>query len=330
MAHVRSAFSGIGGKQLGIEFNHPFDGNFFILEHNGVLQYKDTEREVPKDKIDSQIFLQELDKAYEMDTDVIRALQTTMELFTGKFAFIIFNKSSNKYYAVRGKTADLHMSYISIANVQLGYVLNTNKITLEETIAQVVTIYSILGLELKFTVPINVKEESIFELLENEVKLVGEIKESDTPVKSTYINMGAITRFPYEDTDYGYNYRSGGIIGDYYTPHTKKICPPDANSPEATLYLLMDYHLLSIADVDVIAEEAIGFGLLELTREQIVRLVYIVQALCKKNNKRYKRLWNKITDFLDSDLVYKTPGISFPYFLTPIDKLYEVKRKCKY
>ena len=108
MAHVRSAFSGIGGKQLGIEFNHPFDGNFFILEHNGVLQYKDTEREVPKDKIDSQIFLQELDKAYEMDTDVIRALQTTMELFTGKFAFIIFNKSSNKYYAVRGKTADLH------------------------------------------------------------------------------------------------------------------------------------------------------------------------------------------------------------------------------
>jgi predicted glutamine amidotransferase len=113
------------------EFAHPFESTHYILMHNGFLEYKNSfsyDRYKNISITDSQIFLNELEKAHDVDITV--ALKAAYKFFRGKFAFMIYDKTLKKFYAARGETANLCTSTLfkKVGDTQspVGYVVNTD------------------------------------------------------------------------------------------------------------------------------------------------------------------------------------------------------------
>jgi len=136
LAHVRQAST---NQEISNEKAHPFESAHFILAHNGTLELsKEYSENHPKQVealeksklIDSEIFLMHLEFAYEDEKhDFVKAINKAMKDFSGKFAFLIFEKELGKYYAVRGNTADLHFAKILSGPEKelIGYVINTEE-----------------------------------------------------------------------------------------------------------------------------------------------------------------------------------------------------------
>lgn len=345
IAHVRAAFSGIGGKKTGVEFNHPFIGNDFVLAHNGVLSYKDKNKEPEKDKIDSQIFLGELDTMYEKVKEFPKAIVDTMEMFQGKFAFLIYHKSTKQYYAVRGKTANLHLSYLyNDTKEQIGYLINTDEKSLKLALKDIETVYAAFRIKMGYSEPKLLKEESIFLLEKDNIKLIGEIKESEPP--KVY---AGVTVWSENDLrgDYGENYDSRfyargyqsqpyqppAYTHSYHTPYTPPLLP-EPKTPvikkELPCYQVLDdvlrFNLLRYRDLMAICFFMFDKSALSLNETELKELTETVQKLCKRNTKKHKALWRKIIEVRDEDAIYNTLQFEFPYFFNDLSKLHSLKR----
>ena len=187
LCHVRLA--SVGAKVT--EDNaHPFETKDFVLMHNGTLAYKTAAYEkekrlrdkykLPFDTIDSHYFLLELQEIFEDEKDFVKALTKTMDLFRGKFAFLIYNKHDQKYYVVRGKTADLHIVTFKKDDKITGVAVNTEKISLSNTTNIFSNLFQIGGADLKYGEITLLDAETIYQYAGDfTFTKVGTIKETE-------------------------------------------------------------------------------------------------------------------------------------------------------
>lgn len=206
LLHVRAASKGIAVKEDNV---HPFETKDFVLAHNGTLFQKDESTtwedvNVESKPSDSLMFLNELQKQYLKKKEVVESLQAAMENFKGKFAFLIYCKKENQYYAVRGKTADLHIAYLKSVSpegevVPIGYVINTVKLHLEKALEVTCDIYELSSGRPLFYEIKELPEETIFKCNEDNVYIIGKLEE---------VNAYAATNFPREVAKLGITHTS--------------------------------------------------------------------------------------------------------------------------
>jgi predicted glutamine amidotransferase len=119
--HVRLASQGYN-RFITDAKAHPFESKDLILVHNGTLYH--TGKEVlPYDNIDSENFLLLLQKEYTKCKNVPEAAKKAYESFSGKFAFIIYEKSTKNFYILRGN-ATLFKCDFKITDNKTGKVIN--------------------------------------------------------------------------------------------------------------------------------------------------------------------------------------------------------------
>lgn len=182
------------------ENSHPHDFEDFILEHNGTLSYKDFEKQKALSKIvkeinehnveitrtikesDSIVFGKELQIKLKEKQDLVWALTETMKLFYGKFAFIIYYKKDNKYYIVRGKTADLHYTLVLDEDKKPTgkFIVQTEKITLSNGLFLFNNMMGLNGKkELIFSEIKELEKETIYRMIPMGFEKIGELKENE-------------------------------------------------------------------------------------------------------------------------------------------------------
>jgi len=179
MAHCRDASFGVPVED---KYSHPFESDNFILAHNGALTVKSGVILENSSLSDSENFLNVLDKCYEKDkkNNVPKAISNAMKNFNGTFAFLIYEKKTKLFYAVRGKTKTLFTSEIVIDNTK-GYVINTEKDSLDQCTNIVKKLMELDKVNITITESKVLQAERIY-LLGDTIKEVGKISETEAPV----------------------------------------------------------------------------------------------------------------------------------------------------
>lgn len=330
--HVRSASR---GTEVKVEFNHPFSTDSLVLAHNGTLDSK--EKLVGyDDKLDSEVFLLELDKEFVKGKkkDLVTALKTTMERFTGKFAFLIYDITADKYYAVRGKTADLHIAYLlDYKKEKVGYIINTAKDDLINAVDTALEIAMMLGEKTPvLAVPEELPTESIFLLGNSDVEKVGEIKQGEVvytsvPYRSSY--------WPAKrGTGYGYQGLEGAWGDDGYEDvsrpvdriSTAVVAPTTYPSLKLVDDLLawLNLYGLEINDLDEILYQITGEGILSCMAQDVETVVKYVLAKisCKK---QFREQYLSKASWMGQDWlsrIYAKEKFQYPYMLEPKSKYF--------
>lgn len=166
MMHVRKA--SVNSKKNENKA-HPFVFGCYVLMHNGTLEPQSGK--IPDDMIDSEYFALELSKR---GNRTVEALQETMKNFKGKFAFLIYNRDENSYYAVRGKTADLNIVNVSIGGTS-GFIINTETDTLVRALIMLENFYP----DTKVSKIEELDKESIYKINDDGIEKVGKLEENE-------------------------------------------------------------------------------------------------------------------------------------------------------
>lgn len=201
-AHIRMATAGIPVLEKNA---HPFMAETYTIIHNGTLTDKGDARD--KEESDSEMFLKALEDARKelKDSSFVDVFNKAMSGFTGKFAFIVKDRTHNVDYIVRGKQAELWICYVykrgkkikdnEYKHIPVGYFINTDKYTIEKAldafsnVATIVTgdVYSYSEITL-------LQENSAFLAEPDSITLLGETKETPTPKKETMIPLPPLNR----------------------------------------------------------------------------------------------------------------------------------------
>lgn len=275
------------------ENSHPFIGEGFTLAHNGKLTPKKEEdfvleeevpdidektgkqREDKKDgklltkkvkRSDSLIFFEHLleIKRKNSDYDFPTLLVETMKDFNGKFAFIAHD--GKKMYVVRGRSADLYISYLLEDNKQdapvYGFVVNTSKDALLHGLLLASHVRQIQGLsQIHFSLPVMLEEETIFQVEKTDLKVLGKIKETFAPVSSTNDywkgSRGGVAGASNFTTTHQRNSTEGGATSAQET-ETAKLCKKVWNfmekyslSPLDIQYMFFAYYGISLKQAEL-------------------------------------------------------------------------------
>jgi predicted glutamine amidotransferase len=214
--HVRRA-STFGNKksELRDKDAHPFQEkikqSIITLAHNGTLNlYSDAIQEFKdikeQDIIDSHVFLKCLALNMQKNNrEIVEGLQSTMESFYGKFAFMINYKKN--YYIVRGKRATLFQVKLKLSNNKKAIIVNTEKDSLIMMLnflrKTITTIYNDETYVKEISTITPLEEETIF--IYNPqgmlIEKVGDIKENyakttiHTPTKSHSTHGSTFRKF---------------------------------------------------------------------------------------------------------------------------------------
>lgn len=195
LGHVRAASPQV---PVCVDNSHPFLENEIIFMHNGslkpknekdfVLEYKVMEpdkdgKEVEKTYkySDSKMFFNRFLSRYKIGDDFVEKLKETMGEFFGKFAMMFY--IGNDIFVVRGKTANLYISYLTESSKKdakvLGYVINTGLTTLDFSTTLLSNMEELEGRpKLHFTYPELLPDETIWKAGELGLEKIGEIKEN--------------------------------------------------------------------------------------------------------------------------------------------------------
>jgi len=325
LLHVRSASVGTAVK---VEFNHPFESDRLVLAHNGTLKPK---RELTgyEGKLDSEVFLLELDRVYSTETageeQFIKALKETMNNFTGKFAFIIYDKVTTIWYAVRGKTADLHISYIldpKNSNAVTGYVINTARDDLGSSLDISIELMNLLN---RPKIPLwseiePLKEETIYRLDEGSVVVVGEIKQN-IPV---YVPVASFPGVSPERMGVW----SGRNLGRYRNACWGDMYVEDEDEEEDVLGIVRELsdwiviYGISWEELDVIMLKTLGVPILSCTPEDIgvLRKHVLPKIQCQRGFRTHMVKKLKTHGHVWIRDVYAKGKFQFPYMLEPRKK----------
>lgn len=293
--HTRFASRGV----VNLANVHPFDFKNVIGFHNGTLLFPGEVKEtsfnttdVSRDT-DSKQFFGLLDKELAKEADFVTAINNVMKPLQGKFAFLVRDKRNGKEYAVRGKTANLHIADVVLVDknkknkavyTRLGYVINTEK-TAFEKIGRILSNLSQLILD-KMIVIDNIRElktETIYEL-GDEVIEVGKITE----------NPLLITTIPYQSTYSTYSTSKSNLI-------TK--CE--------TISEWMEHEFLTPRDVEIIFNETMGINLYEVSEKDLDFFIQSVMPLYELSDKVVETLERLFISSLPPSF-FKDYGLQFP------------------
>lgn len=303
--HIRSATLGI---EVTKENAHPFDGQNYILMHNGTLI--PNKGKIPRDKkkdSDSENFLGHLDELTNKanDDSFENIFNGTMENFSGKFAFIIRNKNTNSDYIIRGKTAELWISYLTTDKKKLGYVINTSKETMLSTFNLFKNTCALVdGNEYKLSEPLLLEQETIFIADKDSIKIVGKTKET-TPILPVEISVIPFVK------------RQKQVIKGV----------EEIIKLSEKVYRYLDEHNLDLLDLQILFQAIAGISLLELTKEDVVMFTeFLIPKITAS-----KKVKAKVKDILKEKIfpheLYKLHGLEYPWMLNDSNKVLEILKK---
>lgn len=302
--HIRQATWGI---EVTKENAHPFDGKHFILMHNGTLLPANGEE--PKDKkkdSDSYRFLLALDNAKDEkpDSSFEEIFNHAMKDFAGKFAFIIRDKDNGNDYIIRGKTAELWFSTLTIEDKVHGYVINTSRETMLAAFYNFINIAMIhLGTKkIEMSDPKLLGLETIFLAKEKELKVIGSTEEK-TPVK---IHKPIVVN-PNNDNSTAITPRMTDDVAKSFLSGIVK--------QSERVYKFLEDHSLSILDLQIIFQIFAGISLLELEKEDINAFnEFMIPKLSAdgKTRKKVREALNYKTFPID---IYKKADLEYPWML---------------
>lgn len=175
--HVRKASAVYKKETLLDENAHPFEGENFILAHNGTFSGEHVTAEKDNSFIDSRIFHRELEKNWkekDKKDSFTKVLQKTIDDFSGKMALMIRKKDTKEFFVLRNSRADLHKTSIKYKGEVVGYIINTEEAPM----------YSINNLAYRFTdftfdflkSPENIKDMVLFKVGDKDLVKVDDIK----------------------------------------------------------------------------------------------------------------------------------------------------------
>ena len=298
IGHVRKATSFRGKKDVKNSFSHPFDKEDFTLAHNGTLTWDkivdetafEATRPEVKSMIDSDVFATYLQSVY--NGNMVTSVQLAMRKFNGKFAFIIFDKTVQKHFIVRGK-ATLYKALIT-AGEETILIINTEKESLKRGLVLTINILNTYGLKVEdFPKIEEIPAETISIIDGYDVKEVGKIKETT----ATY-------------------YHSTYKESTYIAPASSWQYAPPTGAKK-----LIDYCVdfirdtgLSLAELDMVAKVVLNTPLFGMRKEDVEKLTLVLDELQKLNSQ------DKINAFLYGDC--NLTNLQYPYMLNEVDELY--------
>lgn len=266
-SHIRSASFSVPVCDANA---HPFIVEKISQFHNGTLTPKDEKAHTMKEfmeetdektglvskkevkRSDSLIFLERLSAVYtEKKENFLEAIQATMLEFTGKFAFMYFIKGTKgvQKYIVRGKTADLYISYLKENKTKeaktVGYVIDTNKDILDNGLTLLSNLQQIDGKKhLYFTEPEEIKKETIFIPEELGLVEVGELKENIAVVITTYYGGYRANYWGAEDGQ-DFTEKGNGAKG------TPNFTPTGVEKYVESIYSFMSEYCISFKEIQI-------------------------------------------------------------------------------
>lgn len=315
--HIRSATFGSVSK----ENSHPFTGKHFILMHNGTLINKDGPVPTNKDKdkdTDSFRFLLALDEAREKNKDAPfeEIFNSTIESFAGKFAFIIRCTDTNVDYVIRGKTAELWITTLTVGNKFLGYVVNTSKETLAQSVKRFVQIGQIFNYKkYNFSPPELLLQETIYIADKKGLTVVGKTKETEKPVAHVYQPVKA-----FQD-DYSNFQHSGG--GNWNRTSGNKNLTEIAALANR-IYKFLSEHSLDLIDLQAIFQVISGISLLELSKEDLTAFVIHLIPKLSADSKIKARVKRELNGASFPISWYKKYSLEYPWTVNPANKIISV------
>jgi predicted glutamine amidotransferase len=340
LGHIRRASPQI---PVSTDNSHPFKIGEIVFVHNGKLtpkkesdfvmeievekMDKDGNKELNKDgstkmekikRSDSLIFFEKFVEIYhtedmsklEQEKRFVDSLNKTMELFYGKFAMVFV--ISDKTYIVRGKSADLHISWRLAEHgkdsEKIGWIINTDKATLNQSTLLLSNVEQLEGRkELIFLSAEMLKAETMFVAENAGLRELGEIKENSSPVaysKSESTGLG-----------YSSNYYNGKKDEDFdkYKEEIFNFMMGMSLSPEDIQNILFAYHNVSI---------------LEVTKPILKQFIQeVIPSLYKRTDKDIRRDLKKVLGGFPVRMYRYSNGMAYPWFLNPISVQREFVKK---
>jgi hypothetical protein len=313
IGHVRIATSYNGKRIIDDKSSHPFETEKIILSHNGTLEIKDVTEltKYPDVTVDSQLFTIKLTEMY-VDCTFYEALKKTMDLFTGRFAFLIYDKVEHKYYVVRGN-ASLHISFIKINGTNCGFVVNTEVGALNSGLRNFVNLVTLISNnKVEFTTPVELDKETVFEVNSDTLVGIGELKENAKVY--VYDNTKFKNAAYYDDDDYwGRNWRRGGAWDKEEEKHKELF--------EKLADICIKYSL-SIVELDSLSFYIFGMGLAYLTSIEAKQLLDLFdKCLNGFFTKKKQEIWKELLLGTTCIALYNDYNLQLPYFINGEDKL---------
>lgn len=313
MSHVRLASKGIELKE---ENNHPFETEDFIGAHNGTLYLKEEEPysstwDNSSRGSDSQRFFEMLQAEYTSNgKKFVEAIKTVMEKHKGKFAFLIYEKPTQTFYIVRGKSADLHIVDVFLTKKKsqqfLGFIVNTDKYDLEKLTLFLPHIWGLMGVPgiFDFSEIAALKPETIYAVKGNRIKEITEIKENSVYVPSSNSN------------NYGFHRPHDRWGDNTETSNTKDKGTFTVDSMNRAIVEFQNQHFLTPADMDLIFYRTLGVVAIDVDEEGMEYFVrYVIKDLHRNKaiRKRIKAAQIRtIPSYFYSD---KKFGLEFPWMV---------------
>lgn len=293
LSHVRQISV---GKVPKVEDSHPFEKENLILFHNGTLKWKAWNNLY--NGIDSEQFAEVLDEELTTEKDFVKAIKKSYNKFTGKFAFLIFNKIDKKIYVVRGITAKLHIAHFyQISNkdgkeikTNIGTVINTEYDSLKDTCSEII---DILQLTSDIIIEADIKEikpEKIYEYNDGILKEIGDIKEN-------------------------------------FEPQAVKLPITIKDESIAKIVEILKEEVLSFYDLDEICYAKLGRGIAYLTKQELLDFTvnFVSKNLAKWNANEKRRIWSDLKLYIKDYEDYKKYDLKFPYMLNSKNTLNKVQ-----
>ena len=318
MGHVRNASPNV---PVCLENTHPFLENNIVFQHNGKLSPKnpkefvlDYETEVLDEKTgksekktykysDSMLFFKEFLKVYKDEEHFIDSLKETMDKFYGKFAFM-FN-IGNTHYVIRGKTADLYISYLMDEDGKkaLGYVVCTSFANLDVGSILLSNLNQLEGKpRLNFSVPTALEEETVYKAGKFGLIKIGKLEENSEVYSSNY-------------ADWGPSSKTTNFIGKGATQIKKVVVGGDKLIVD--LYEFQRKFSLSVKDLSDIFMVGYGVSLKELEPEIVKHFLdKVVPLFGQKVKKEIRKELLKLKNgYPVSRGEYMNQGVQFPWMV---------------
>jgi hypothetical protein len=266
----------------------------------------------------------------EKSENFLEAIQATMLEFTGKFAFMYFIKDAKTKvhkYIVRGKTADLYISYLKENKTKdaktIGYVIDTNRDVLENAVNLLSNLQQLDGEKpLCFTEPEEVKKETIFIPEDFGLVEVGELKENTSVATTTYP-----TRGNYWGAD-GQDFTVGGGANKSMPNFT----PLGVEKYVESIYSFMSEYAVSLKEIQIMFFKLYGLSLLEA--DEVILKHFCNKVIATLRKDATKQLRKRVKALSGGRFpIYLYSKFAFPWMLetknlqeTIIDALKEYKK----
>jgi hypothetical protein len=263
--------------------------------HNGKLEMKDY-TVIPKEKVDSQVFTEHLEAAIVESPDIpmVDLMQTVMDKWCGKFAFMIYDTRDSEYYVIRGSTSDL---YWTTLNDKL--IINTQKLDLDKGTHVLRQLNQVLYDEdLEIGEIKELEDDTIYKFNpeNSELEKIGEVKENKAPLVASQSWV---------------NNRNYNLMGS-----TRDIRGRGQEPIYLKLKRWLDHHGMSLTDLNELSNMIMGCSLLELNEDDL-RCLYIdvLKVLADHVHSESLKWWGEINKQGYSSWAYYQKDFDFPWML---------------